>query len=109
VPTALSGRSYNGANGSLVLQIADADVPGNDGTWQVAFDDGLATVTPAPGAAPDLSCDISVLASIWSGALSVSTAWRWGRLQIGDESLLPLLDDAFRTVCAPFMPDYDTF
>jgi predicted acetyltransferase len=109
VPSALAARHYNSATGTLVVQIEDHDLPGNAGPWQVTFEDGVAAVAPAPDESPELACDVSTLASLWSGTMSVSTAWRWGRVQVSDEALLPWLDDAFRTRTAPFMPDYDTF
>jgi predicted acetyltransferase len=109
VPTALVGRTYNGANGSLILAITDADLPENAGTWRLTFEDGVASVAVARGESADLTCDVSALAAIWSGAMPVSTAWRWGRIQLTDPAALPLLDDAFRTAGAPQVAEFDTF
>jgi predicted acetyltransferase len=109
VPHALCGRTYNGANGSLVLEITDSELPENMGPWRLSLAEGVATVEAAPDATPDLACDVLTLASLWSGALSVTAAWRWGRVEISDPAMLPLLDDAFRTPSAPFVPEFDTF
>lgn len=109
VANALVCRSYNGANGDLVLEVTDPDLPENAGPWRLTLDDGVPTVQAAPAATPDLTCDVGTLASIWSGALSVSTAWRWGRIEVTDPAMLPLLDDAFQTASAPFVPEFDTF
>ncbi|MDQ0030390.1 GNAT family N-acetyltransferase [Arthrobacter bambusae] len=79
VPAALSARRY-GADGRLVLQVHDA-LGFADGTWELASDGGLVTVTEVPGGNPDLSMDVTDLGSVYLGAVSPVILASAGRIR----------------------------
>lgn len=82
-PAALSARRY-GADGRLVLEIRDA-LGFADGTWELASDGGVVTVSDASGrsleSSPDLSMDVTDLGSVYLGAVSPVTLASAGRIR----------------------------
>ncbi|MGO4144279.1 GNAT family N-acetyltransferase [Paenarthrobacter sp. YAF11_1] len=78
-PAALQARRFASA-GRLVLEVADPlSLAG--GTWVLESDGGAAAVvTEAAGQSPDLSMDVTDLASIYLGAVSPVTLAAAGRI-----------------------------
>jgi predicted acetyltransferase len=70
VKAALEGRGYE-SDGDVVLQLSDAQIPENAGTWRVTIADGTARVTPAPGSEPDLTLGIQELGAAYLGGVRI--------------------------------------
>lgn len=77
-PNALGARHYP-ADGTLVLAVRDS-LGFAAGTFALTVSGGEATVTPAPGAGPDLSLDVADLGSIYLGAVCPVTLKAAGRI-----------------------------
>jgi len=74
----LGARRYS-ADGTLVLAVRD-NLGFAAGTFALMVSGGEATVTPAPGAGPDLSLDVADLGSIYLGAVCPVTLKAAGRI-----------------------------
>jgi predicted acetyltransferase len=97
---ALSARRY-GTDDALVLEIADAFRPDNDGRWLV--DGGPEGATAArTDRAPDLSLSAPELGSIFLGGVSPSTLARAGRVRGLTSGALARADAFFSTQPAPW-------
>ncbi|MFI2562793.1 GNAT family N-acetyltransferase [Paenarthrobacter sp. NPDC018779] len=80
LPAALTARHYP-VTSKLVLQVSDTlGLAG--GTWEIASDSGSAAVRDVAGTDPDLSLDVSDLASIYLGSVSPVTLAAAGRIQV---------------------------
>jgi predicted acetyltransferase len=97
---ALEARSYAGS-GELVLEVADAFCPANDGRWRLSAVSGHATVLPAPDAEPDLTLDISDVAAVYLGAFRFTDLRRAGRVRECRPGAVAAADALFRTEVAP--------
>lgn len=75
IKAALEGRGYE-ADADVVVDIADQQVPANVGQWRVTVSRGAATVSPAPGADPDLSMNIQELGAAYLGGVSIDALAR---------------------------------
>jgi len=75
ITAALEGRGYE-ADADVVVDIADQQVPANVGQWRVTVSRGAATVSPAPGADPDLSMNIQELGAAYLGGVSIDALAR---------------------------------
>jgi predicted acetyltransferase len=88
LPQALSGRRY-GAEGSVVLEVADRFCPWNQGRWLLESGPDGATCGPAPGPGQDgLRLDVSALGSLFLGGTSVARLAAAGHIQADPASLL---------------------
>jgi predicted acetyltransferase len=103
VERALSARSY-ASNGSVSLELDDAFLPGNAGTWQLRVSDSEAEVTRVDGGA-ELRLDVSDLASAYLGGFSFTRLARAGRVEALAEGALDRADALFRTPVAPWCPE----
>jgi len=101
VPSALAARRY-GAEGSLVLEIADEDCPWNAGRFR--FDARAATAhrTQEPA---DLRLDIRALGSAYLGGVSFTRLSDFGTVEAKDDEVLALADRMFATPRAPWCPE----
>jgi predicted acetyltransferase len=75
VGAALSARAY-AADGEVVFDVVDSFCPWNEGRWKLA--DGRATRTDD---AADIRCDVSVLGSVYLGAVPFVELARAGRFE----------------------------
>jgi predicted acetyltransferase len=76
---------------SAIIDVADAQLPDNSGTWRLRFEDGRVLVEKA-AREPDVRTDISTLSRIFIGALPASAAHTAGLLECSRTELLPRLD-----------------
>lgn len=89
----------------IVLEVADAAAPWNQGRWRLEAEAGRVEVTKT-SESPDLSLDVSVLAALFSGDLSASQAARCGLLTAYSQAALEATDRIFAPRCAPFTSDW---
>jgi predicted acetyltransferase len=94
VGAALAARSLEG---DVVLEVADAFCPWNDGRYAL---DGSKTK-----ADPDLRLDVADLASVFLGGFTFPQLLRAGRLEEATEGAVSRADAAFRTDQAPWCPE----
>lgn len=97
---ALQVRSYAGS-GEIVLQVADAFSPANDGRWRLVAVSGRATVTPAGDAAPDLKLDITDVAAVYLGAFRFTDLRCAGRVHECRAGAIAEANALSRTAVAP--------
>lgn len=98
VEAALAARAYG--PGEIVIEVADAFCPWNAGRWLVR--EGGAARTQR---APDLSCDVSALASAYLGGFSWRQIVGSARAQATDESAIVRADRVFERGAAPWVPE----
>ena len=103
VETALAARNYE-APGSLVIGVADATCPWNEGRYSVQADLDGAELRRTT-AEPDIVMSASDLATCYMGAASFSNMARTGRIETRSEDLLELADLMFSTKMQPWSPD----
>lgn len=96
VPAVLAARSWAGSD-AVVLGVRDAVLPGNSGAYRIS-PDGVSRVDEAP----QLECDVAVLARLYLGDLTPSELAVAGWLTAADPSALPAADALFRTDVAPW-------
>lgn len=95
VRAAFEGRRIEpGPTLALTIELRDADIDANDGSWRIALDAGRATVERAGGVDLTLRTDVSTLSRIYIGALAPSAALAAGLLECDRPELLPILDTA---------------
>jgi predicted acetyltransferase len=102
VAGALGARSY-AADGRLAVEVHDAFVPDNDGTWELAVADGTAIVTRT-SSAPDLSCDAKALGSLYLGGTTWDELARAGAVRERRDGALARADAMFASQPAPWAP-----
>lgn len=107
VAQALADYRYpHAATGTVTLAIHDRWIERNEGVYQIEVANGAAQVTRLPdGSEADLSCDIAVLAQLYSRYLRPRTAAAFGMLHAPNRAALSLLDAMFAGL-APFTPDF---
>jgi predicted acetyltransferase len=99
VGSALSARSY-AAPGSVVFDVVDAFCPWNEGRWKL--EDGEAKRTED---AADLRLDVSMLGSVYLGAVTFSELLRAGRLEELTPGAAAKADPLFAWDRAPWCPE----
>ncbi|MFW0785418.1 GNAT family N-acetyltransferase [Gordonia sp. CPCC 206044] len=99
VPRALQSRRYDAAL-DAVIEVTD-HFRGRGGVFGVRIADGTATVTQSDQK-PTVRLDISVLGSIFLGAIPARTFAAAGRLWTDGPDTLEAVDRAFATVTAPY-------
>ena len=99
VGAALSGRAYLG-DGSVVLDVADAFCPWNEGRWRVSASGAERTSDD-----PDLRLDVSALGGVYLGGFSFRELARAGRVEEATERGVELADRLFYTDRAPWCPE----
>jgi predicted acetyltransferase len=103
VERALPRRRYS-EEGALSFEIIDELCPWNSGRWRMETSDagtGIRRTTEEP----QLVMPVSTLAMLIFGQISPTEAARMARLDILDDSALPLWDKVMRTPCRPFCAD----
>lgn len=99
VPRALAARTY-GADGRLVLDVADAFREDVAGRYALTVRDGSA-VCERSDDAPDLALDVSDLGSLYLGGTAASALAEAGRVRALSPHALPLADALFRAERTP--------
>lgn len=99
VGAALSARRYAG-DGAVVVEVADAFCPWNEGRWRIAG--GAARRTRAE---PHLRCDVSALGSAYLGGFGFSQLVRAGRVEELRRGAAARADALFRSDRAPWCPE----
>lgn len=99
---ALEGRSY-AARGSLTLQLADAFMGHNAGTWTIEAGDGGTRVTRSTRPA-DLAMDTTDLAALYLGTFSPTRLVRSGRIRELRPGAASAADALFHVAVAPWCP-----
>ena len=104
---ALAGYHYpRSCTGRVTLAITDRWLIDNSGVYALELHEGHATVTRLPAdTQADLSCDIAVLAQLYSRLLRPRIAASFGLIDVHNRSALTLLDAMFEGL-APFISDY---
>ncbi|MCP2237206.1 putative acetyltransferase [Prauserella halophila] len=95
VPTALAMRTYAGE--SLVLDVTDPVLPGNDGCYRVGPDGAARTEDPAA-----LHLDVDALAMIYLGAWRPSQLVDTGRVRASTPGAARQADRLFATSAPPW-------
>jgi predicted acetyltransferase len=99
VEAALGARSYRDGE-AVVLEVADAFCPWNEGRWRVGAGGVERTEGPA-----DLRLDVSALGSVYLGGLTWARLARAGRVEELRDGGVERADDLFRTDRAPWCPE----
>jgi predicted acetyltransferase len=99
VGAALSGRGY-AEDGRIVLEVADAFCPWNEGRWKL--EGGQAART---GDEPDLRLDVTALGSVFLGGFTFAQLRRAFRLEELRGGTVARADRMFRTDVAPWCPE----
>jgi predicted acetyltransferase len=99
VGAALAARSY-AAPGSVVIEVADAFCPWNQRRWRVGAD-GVRRTDDAP----DLSCDVTALGSVYLGGVTWAQLGRSLRVAERRSGALARADALFRSDTAPWCPE----
>jgi predicted acetyltransferase len=99
VEAALAGRSYAGA-GEVVLEVADAFCPWNEGHWLVGAHGAERTESPG-----ELALDATALGSVYFGGFTFEQLSAAGRVQELEPGAVERADDLFRTPRAPWCPE----
>lgn len=102
VAPALAGRRY-GADGRVVLEIADEFCEWNDGIWELSVESGVPVVQPATDA-PDVACDITDIGAAYLGAFSFRQLADAGRVRELQPGAVARADALFRTDRPPWCP-----
>ncbi len=104
VDRAFSGRGY-GSDGWLTFGVIDPLCPWNEGTWLLETSGAETSVTRTRRQA-DFVAPVSTLAMLLFGEISVSEAWRMGRLEASADAALARGDALLRTRFRPFCADH---
>jgi predicted acetyltransferase len=99
VERALAARAYR-AGEPVVLDVADAFCPWNEGRWSVG--EGGASRTDEEA---DLRLDVSALGSVYLGGFTFTQLARAGRVEEAADGGLERADELFRTDRAPWCPE----
>jgi predicted acetyltransferase len=103
IKSALEARSYL-ADGSVVFEVNDAQLPHNNGRWKVDVSGGRATVEKT-SSEPDIITAITDLGSVYLGGFT------FAQMSIGDSlheavpGALRRADQIFRTDVQPWCPE----
>jgi predicted acetyltransferase len=103
VPGALGARRY-GARGRLVLEIADAFCPWNQGRYALDVSNDAAGAAERTTASADLTCTVNELAAAYLGGTSFRQLHRAGRVHEGTAGALMRADAMFACDPAPWCP-----
>jgi predicted acetyltransferase len=98
IPAAFAARPQFGGTGlTLRLEVEDAQVPENAGSWELRLDKGRPRIAPSSNGVADvtLSVGIGTLSRIFVGALRPSEAVDAGVATIDRPTELRALDQAF--------------
>jgi len=101
VGRAFESRSY-AAEGTLVLELSDAFLPDNAGTW--TLEAGPEGANVSRGGSAELRLDVRDLASAYLGGLSFSQLSVAGLVEELTRGALDRADSLFRTPRAPWCP-----
>jgi predicted acetyltransferase len=99
IETALTARSYQ-TQGSVVIAVTDEFCPWNGGCWRVGPDSVERTDD-----APELSCDISALGSVYLGGFTWGQLQRALRVQELSPGATAQADAIFEPRSAPWCPE----
>jgi predicted acetyltransferase len=99
VGEALSARRY-AADGTVVIEVADAFCPWNEGRWRLS--DGRAKRTTT---SPQLRCDVSTLGAVYLGGFGFSELVRGGRVEELRRGAAARADAMFKWNRAPWCPE----
>lgn len=92
--------------GRITLAITDSWIGTNQGSYALELQDGKASVERLPAdTQADVSCDIAVLAQLYSRLVRPRMAATFGLIEVHNQSALKLLDAMFDGL-APFISDY---
>jgi predicted acetyltransferase len=97
VELALAVRSYQPIDGSIVVQVTDPLVPGNDGTWHISSAGAMRTHEP-----PRLTTGIAGLSMVYLGGPTWSEAAAIGLVEVHDGEALDTADALFASRPLPF-------
>lgn len=107
VPAALAGYGFpSELHGHFTIAVADDWIAENNAVFSLEIGDGKVSVSRLPAGSPaDLSCDVRVLAQIYSRYLRPRTAATFGVLDVANRQALTLADRAFAGL-TPFNSDF---
>jgi len=103
VERALPQRSYL-EEGTLTFEITDDLCPWNQGRWKLETSTEGSSISRT-GEEPQLVMPVSTLAMLVFNQVSASEAARMGRLDVNEDSALPMWDKVMRTKYCPFCAD----
>jgi predicted acetyltransferase len=103
VEKALPQRRYD-EEGTLTFEISDDLCLWNRGRWKLEASTEGSFISRANGD-PQVTMPVSTLAMLMFGQISASEAARMARLDVEDNSALPLWDKVMRTKYRPFCAD----
>lgn len=85
LPRCLTARRYT-ADGTLVLEVADRQIPANAGRWLLQVANGVAACEPAT-VAPDLRLDVAEVGSLLLGGVDAAALAAAGRISGDGEAV----------------------
>jgi predicted acetyltransferase len=100
VERALAARGY-AADGRVVLEVTDAYLPVNDGTYELVVDQGVPVCRRVDGPA-DVACSVHAIGSTYLGAFTWTAFAAAGRIEVRTPGALDTLDAMFRSDVAPW-------
>jgi predicted acetyltransferase len=100
VPAALEARGYAG-DGRIVLEVADAFCPENEGRYELTVTDGSAACRRTEDAA-DLACTVNELGAVYLGGSTFGQLAEAGRVHGVTEGAVSRADAILRSAPAPW-------
>jgi predicted acetyltransferase len=100
LPAALEARGYAG-DGSVVLEVADAFCPWNEGRYELAVSGGAVTCRPTEREA-DLACSVNELGAVYLGGSRFGELAAALRVQERTDGAVTRVDTMFRSAPAPW-------
>ncbi len=88
LPAALEARGYlPGVRTSVNLEVTDAIIPENAGTWRIEVENGSASVIRVASGGTTIRCDIRALGALYTGFVTPGQARLLGWIEADDQSV----------------------
>ncbi len=106
LPSALLARPCYAPEGSrVIVDVTDIACPWNAGRWQISGEGGLMRAVRSTGE-PDLSLDVSMLATLYNGGQTPESAALAGRVQVHRHEALATAHNLFAMRFAPHCVEF---
>ena len=103
VDAALGARTYADADGSFTVDVTDALLAANNGSWEISASGAKRTADgPADHRAADLAVTVTDLAAAYLGGTKWTALAGAGRIDVRDNRALALADTLFGVPWAPY-------
>ncbi len=103
VDAALGARTYADADGSFTVDVTDALLAANNGSWEISASGAKRTADgPADHRPADLAVTVTDLAAVYLGGTKWTALAGAGRIDVRDNRALALADTLFGVPWAPY-------